>query len=158
MQGGKGGLACNYIHAAELQSEFELYLKERYALPPDKAKIIAKEMIAQFRERNFILSFYGASLYGFVHRALLEFFCADAIRTKFERTDGLPLDTLKTDIFGKHRAEQVWHEVLRLICGMIGERFAGELIAYLTELSLPHALAREGLRISPMLREGELVP
>jgi len=131
MQRGKGGLAGNYIHAEELQQEFVSYLRERYQLPMDRAVIIAREMIAQFRERNFILSFYGAGVYGFVHRAFLEYFCADAIRTKFERTTDLPLEMLKTEIFGKHWREKPWQEVLRLICGMVGEQYAGELVDYL---------------------------
>ena len=131
MQRGKGGLAGNYIHAKELQAEFEVYLRDRYALSPDRTKVIAREMIAQFRERNFILSSYGANLYGFVHRAFLEFFCADAIRTKFEKTKELPLQALKAEVFGAHHAEKAWQEVLRLICGMIGEEFVGELIEYL---------------------------
>jgi len=134
MQRGTGGLAGNYIHAEELQKEFESYLRERYQLPVDRAVIIAREMIAQFRERNFILSFYGAGVYGFVHRAFLEYFCADAIRTKFERTTELPLETLKSEIFGKHWREKPWQEVLRLICGMVGEQYAGELIDYLRSI------------------------
>jgi hypothetical protein len=134
MQRGKGGLAGNYIHAEELQTEFVSYLRERYQLPMDRAVIIAREMIAQFRERNFILSFYGAGVYGFVHRAFLEYFCADAIKTKFERTTELPVETLKTEIFGKHWREKPWQEVLRLICGMVGEQYAGELIDYLRSI------------------------
>jgi GTPase SAR1 family protein len=131
MQRGKGGLAGNYIHTEELQAEFESYLRERYQLTKERAVIIAREMIAQFRERNFILSFYGAGVYGFVHRAFLEYFCADAIKTKFERTTELPLEMLKAEIFGKHWQEKPWQEVLRLICGMVGEQYAGELIDYL---------------------------
>ena len=134
MQRGKGGLAGNYIHSEELQAEFVSYLRERYQLPVERAVIIAREMIAQFRERNFILSFYGAGVYGFVHRAFLEYFCADAIKTKFERTTELPLETLKTGIFGKHWWEKPWQEVLRLICGMVGEQYAGELIDYLRSI------------------------
>jgi energy-coupling factor transporter ATP-binding protein EcfA2 len=134
MQAGKGGLAGNYIHAVELQAEFEAYLSERFGLEKERAVVIAREMIAQFRERNFILSFYGAGVYGFVHRAFLEYFCAEAIKHKFEKTTELPLEKLKTDVFGRHWDEKVWHEVLRLICGMIGEQFAGELIECLRGL------------------------
>jgi hypothetical protein len=133
MQAGEGGLAGNYIHAEELQEVFESYLRERYSLDPAPAKITAREIIAQFRERNFILSFYGANLYGFVHRAFLEFFCADAIRVRFEKTKELPLDALKT-IFDTRWEQREWHEVLRLVCGMIGEEFAGEMIEHLTSL------------------------
>ncbi len=131
MQGGDGGLAGNYIHREQLQAEFEGYLRERYAQTPDRAKVIAEAMIQQFHERNFILSLYGANLYGFVHRAFLEYFCASAFVWKFEKTKELTIEQLKTDVYGKHWEDQSWHEVLRLICGMIDEICAGELITYL---------------------------
>ena len=131
MQGGDSGLAGNYIHREHLQSEFEDYLRERYAQTPDRAKVIAEVMIQQFRERNFILSLYGANLYGFVHRAFLEYFCASAFVYKFEKTKELTIEQLKTDVYGKHWEDPSWHEVLRLICGLMDEKWAGEVIAYL---------------------------
>jgi energy-coupling factor transporter ATP-binding protein EcfA2 len=133
MQRGDGGLAGNYIHAEDLQFLFEEYLRERYAFDPARAKITAREMIAQFRARNFILSFYGANVYGFVHRAFLEFFCADAIRLRFEKTKELPLSGLIA-VFDEHWREKEWQEVLRLICGMIGEEFVAALIEHLRSL------------------------
>jgi hypothetical protein len=132
MQGGGGGLAGNYIHRDDLQHEFETYLSDRFAQSAGDAAAIARAMIDQFRERNFILSLYGANLYGFVHRAFLEFFCADAFVQRFEKRQKLTLDDLKRDAYGAHWRDRSWHEVLRLICGMIDERFAGELIDYLT--------------------------
>jgi len=127
MQKGEGGLAGNYIHGAELHKLVEEYLRNRYQLPVERCVMIARAMIAQFRERNFILASYGANLYGFVHRAFLEFFCASAIVYRFEKTKDLPLSELK-EIFERHREEKAWNEVLRLICGAIGESFAGDLI------------------------------
>lgn len=131
MQGGDSGLAGNYIHRDQLQAEFEGYLIERYRQPPERAKFIAEAMIQQFHERNFILSLYGANLYGFVHRAFLEYFCASAFVYKFEKTKELTIEQLKTDVYGKHWEDQNWHEVLRLICGMIDEKWAGEIIDFL---------------------------
>jgi hypothetical protein len=131
MQAGDGGLAGNYIHRDQLQTEFENYLTERYAQPPARAKLIADAMIQQFRERNFILSLYGANLYGFVHRAFLEFFCATAFTHKFEKTRELSLDDLKA-LYSLHWEDRPWHEVLRLICGMIDPNFAGQLIDHLS--------------------------
>lgn len=131
MQGAEGGLAGNYIHRDELQSVFENYLIQRYSQTADRAKVIAEKMIQQFRERNFILSLYGANLYGFVHRAFLEYFCASAFVRKFEKTRELTIEQLKTDVYGKHWEDQSWHEVLRLICGMVDEKWAGEIIDYL---------------------------
>jgi hypothetical protein len=46
----------------------------------------------------------------------------------------LTLEELKTEIFGKHWQDKSWHEVLRLIVGMIDTKFAGEIIDYLIEL------------------------
>jgi predicted NACHT family NTPase len=85
MQSGEGGLAGNYIDGDELQRVFEDYLRERFAKHPADATTIARAMIDQFRERNFILSLYAPKLYGFVHRAFLEYFCASAFH-KFEKT------------------------------------------------------------------------
>jgi GTPase SAR1 family protein len=133
MQGGKGGLAGNYIHHDQLQSEFASYLKERYDWQPHVAKTVARKMLLQFRERNFILSLYGANLYGFVHRAFLEYFCATAFRNQFERTQSLSFDALKREVFGVHWQDRSWHEVLRLISGMLAPEFTAGLIQYLVE-------------------------
>jgi predicted NACHT family NTPase len=78
MQAGGAGLKGNYIHREQLEKEFHDYLVERFTLSPDRATTISRIMIDQFRQRNFILSLYGASVYGFVHRAFLEYFCATA--------------------------------------------------------------------------------
>ncbi|HEY0173452.1 MAG TPA: DUF4062 domain-containing protein [Pyrinomonadaceae bacterium] len=135
MQSGEGGLAGNYIHRDDLQREFEDYLRDRFAQPPAEATTIARAMIDQFRERNFILSLYGGNLYGFVHRAFLEFFCASAFVQKFEKTRELTFDELKHRIFGGHLYDRNWHEVLRLICGMVDEKFTAEIIAFLSDES-----------------------
>ncbi|MBM3129273.1 MAG: DUF4062 domain-containing protein [Chloroflexi bacterium] len=149
MQGGDGGLAGNYIHREQLQAEFEGYLRERYAQTPDRAKAIAEAMIQQFRERNFILSLYGANLYGFVHRAFLEFFCASAFVWKFEKTKELTIEQLKTDVYGKHWEDQSWHEVLRLICWMLNIERAGQIVDYV--LGLVPDLKRADFGSSPPL-------
>jgi HEAT repeat protein len=141
MQGGDGGLAGNYIHRDELQAEFESYLKERYNQAPDRAKIIAEAMIQQFRERNFILSLYGANLYGFVHRAFLEFFCASAFVWKFEKTKELTIEQLKTEVYGKHWEDRGWHEVLRLICGMVDEKWVGEIVESLVDVEYKNLIS-----------------
>jgi HEAT repeat protein len=137
MQGGSGGLVGNYLPADELQSEFEDYLATRYGRDPAAAKVIAQGMIRQFRERNFVLSSYGAGLYGFVHRAFLEYFCATALVRSFEKSRQLTLDQLKTDVFGRHWEDETWREVLRLIAGMLDERFTAELLDFLIDVYGP---------------------
>jgi len=130
MQSAPKGLAGNYIHADTLQAEFEKYFRERYQKNPADAKLAAQVLIEQLRERNFILCRYGSNLYGFIHRTFLEYFCACAIVRKFEKKHEFDIEDLK-NIFKEHWGDKTWHEVLRLICGMIEENFAEVLICYL---------------------------
>jgi hypothetical protein len=88
-------------------------------------------MLLQFRERNFILSLYGANLYGFVHRAFLEYFCATALLNKFEKAQEMSIEDLLAKVFGAHWPDQSWHEVLRLVCGMLAPQFASRVIDHL---------------------------
>jgi hypothetical protein len=134
MQAGSGGLKGNYIHREQLQQEFHDYLVERFTLTADRATTISRLMIDQFRQRNFILSLYGASVYGFVHRAFLEYFCATAFTFNFEKAHSITIDELATKVFAAHWNDQSWHEVLRLICGILNERFAGRLVLHLLSL------------------------
>jgi predicted NACHT family NTPase len=101
-----------------------------------QARTVARLLIEQLRSRNFILCFLGADSYGFVHRTFLEYFCASEFVERFGKRGlegGLTLEELKTEVFGKHWQDESWHEVLRLITGMIDTSFAGEMIDYLTE-------------------------
>ena len=132
MQSAPKSLAGNYIHADTLQTEFEKYFMVRYQKNPPEAKLAAQILIEQLRERNFILCRYGSNLYGFIHRTFLEFFCAWSIVWKFNIKHELDIETLKT-IFDEHWDDESWHEVLRLICGMIDGKFAESLINYLMQ-------------------------
>jgi predicted NACHT family NTPase len=88
-------------------------------------------MIEQLRERNFILCYMGADCYAFVHRTFLEYFCACEFNKQFAKrgsVNGLTIEELKTDVFGKHWQDETWHEVLLLIAGMIEAEFVGEII------------------------------
>jgi HEAT repeat protein len=131
MQAGVGGLAGNYLTGDALREELERYLRSRYQRDPVEAKAIAIAMIAQFRERSFILSRYGAEVYGFVHRAFLEYFCAEAYVWQFEKNQELTLEQLKQQVFARYWEDASWREVLRLIAGMVAERFAGDLVVFL---------------------------
>ncbi|MGH4010494.1 MAG: HEAT repeat domain-containing protein [Pseudonocardiaceae bacterium] len=132
MQDGPAGLAGNHIPGPELLAEFDTYLRQRYELPPDRAKPAAKAMLDQFRERNFILSRFGAEVYGFVHRAFLEYLAAADIAQRFAERE-LSEDELITEVFGRHWSDPAWQEVLLLITGMIKERFTGRVIDHLLQ-------------------------
>ena len=128
MQEGRDGIAGNRLTRPELLTEFETYLRERYQQPPDQARVVAKAMLEQFRDRNFILSRFGPGLYGFVHRALLEYCCADEIVYRLNHEHTLTQNRLVTDVFGAHAEDPVWQEVLLLTAGMISERSLGPVV------------------------------
>ena len=132
MQAGEDGLKGNAIEAGRLTQVLTDYLKQQgFSEPREKANLL----IDQLRHRNFILCDRGGDIYGFVHRTFLEYFCAVEIVHRFEKQRTLTFEQLRDEVFGQHWQDETWHEVLRLICGMIEERKAGELIDYLTECS-----------------------
>lgn len=123
----------NYLTGAQLQAEFEEYLRCRYGQDQAQAAAIARAMISEFRERNFILSRYGGELYGFVHRAFLEHLCAEAYRFQFEKDQSITIEQLKTEVYGQHWHDPAWREVLRLIAGTIREQWTAHLVTYLCD-------------------------
>ncbi|WP_229424083.1 NACHT domain-containing protein [Moorena producens] len=128
MQGNQAGLAGNLISGEDLERIIKEELKLRDVTNP---RAVAKVMINQLRTRNFILCFMGADYYAFVHRTFLEYFCAWEFVRKFEKKQEISLEQLKTEVFGQHWPDESWHEVLRLIVGMIDSNKAGEIIEYL---------------------------
>jgi predicted NACHT family NTPase len=75
----------------------------------------------------------GADTYGFVHRTFLEYFCASEVVERFQKTQEISLEELKSDVFGKHWNDESWQEVLCLIAGLIAGKFTGKLIEFLIE-------------------------
>ncbi len=130
MQANDKSLAGNLISASDLEKVLINYLK---ILEFDSPREIARVMINQLRTRNFILCFVGADYYAFVHRTFLEYFCAWEFVWRFKETQTLSIEQLKIEVFGKHWQDESWHEVLRLIAGMLEPRFIGEIIDYLLE-------------------------
>jgi hypothetical protein len=68
-----------------------------------------------------------------MHRTFLEYFCAIEIVHRFEKKRTLTFEQLRDEVFGRHWQDETWHEVLRLICGMIDEKLVGEMIENLGE-------------------------
>ncbi|MEH2275692.1 MAG: NACHT domain-containing protein, partial [Nostoc sp.] len=128
MQAAKTGLAGNLISQEDLEATLIGYLLGR-GVPQERR--IARLMIEQLRERNFILCFLGADYYAFVHRTFLEYFCAWEFVWQFEKERSITIEFLKTEVFGKHWQDETWHEVLLLIAGMIDVKFVGEILEYL---------------------------
>lgn len=127
MQQGRHGLAGNAITLVELEGVFTGYFETTWNLPRKEAVTLAREMIDQFHTRNFILCKRGPKLYGFVHRAFLEFFCAAEFVDRRRNTEDFSVDDLK-ELFRAHWQDKNWHEVLRLICGMEADLYAAALV------------------------------
>src|ERR1022692_2456190 len=122
MQKGEAGLAGNLIEHSQLRSEFRKYLAGLGVKDPFEK---AQELVHTLTERNFILCYAGADRFAFVHRTFLEYFCASWFVEQVRQT--LSLDMVK-EVFERHWPDETWHEVLRLIAGMVTENQAEELI------------------------------
>jgi predicted NACHT family NTPase len=130
MQQNKEGLAGNLIHGDDLENIIKDYLK---SVDINNVRVVARALMEQLQSRNFILCFVGAGYYAFVHRTFLEFFCAWSFAWQFKETQSLGIDGLINDVFADHWRDEKWHEVLRLIAGMIDAKFVGDIISYLME-------------------------
>jgi len=128
MQEGKHGFAGNSLVESDLFRDIESYLIERFRYEPAKAAAITTAMVKQLRERNFIFARYGSRVYGFVHRALLEFFSASEIVNRFEKARTLSEDDLVEQVFVPRSGDPAWAEVLRLIAGMVDATVATRLV------------------------------
>jgi predicted NACHT family NTPase len=130
MQQNKQGLAGNLIDENNLENIIKDYLK---SVDVNDVRVVARALMEQLRIRNFILCFVGGGYYAFVHRTFLEYFCAWSFVWQFKETQTLGKDRLINDVFGSHWWDEKWHEVLRLVSGMIDSKFVGDIISYLME-------------------------
>ena len=128
MQEGTHGYAGNSLPEDSLLQDIESYLAGRFRYGPAQAAEIAQAMVSQLRERNFIFARYGSGIYGFVHRALLEFFAASEIVHQFEKTRLLSEEDLAARIFIPKSEDPTWSEILRLIAGMVDATVASRLV------------------------------
>ena len=152
MQTSEKGLAGNLIKESDLESILQNYLK---TIEVKDARAAAKLMINQLRTRNFMLCYLGADYYAFVHRTFLEYFCAWEFVWQFKETQILDIDELKTEVFGKHWMDESWHEILRLIAGMIDAKFVGQIIQYLMDIDGEEEKFKNFIFSSRMLRRSE---
>jgi HEAT repeat protein len=131
----KEGMAGNLLDSQRLKQILTGYLKEHDF--PEYQKT-AKRLIEQLRTRSFILCAYGADAYGFVHRTFLEYFCAKdfVLRLKQEQYSR---EQLRDDVFARYWQDETWHEVLKLICGLLEPEQAGYLVEFLMDREVDRA-------------------
>ncbi|QDY07323.1 DUF4062 domain-containing protein [Micromonospora sp. HM134] len=142
MQFRESGLAGNCIESDELALIFRDHLVTFYSFSNERALAMAHSMIDKLRQRSFILERYGLRLFGFVHRAFLEFFCAEEIVDGIEHDPGSWGPARLRSLFRDHWADPSWREVLRLVAGALPVPTANDLIV---------RLATEGPRPWPPL-------
>ncbi|WP_186777968.1 HEAT repeat domain-containing protein [Streptomyces salinarius] len=127
MQEGSGGIAGNHIHGTELEATFKEYLRDVWELPPVQATAVARAMKRQLQERNFILSRFGGEVYGFVHRAFLEYLAAADIAHRYNKREWSEEELIE-EVFARRALDASWHEVLLLLVGQVDERVAARAI------------------------------
>lgn len=129
MQTGAGGTAGNLLTDAELTAELDGYLRDK--LPPDRSPALTRAMLEEFRVRNGILSHFGGAMYGFLHRALLEYLDAADVHHRLTVERSLSEDALVHHEYGQHWNDPSRHESLVLTAGMVEPRVAGRIVAHL---------------------------
>jgi hypothetical protein len=134
MQGSQAGLRGNFIGERELLELTQAWFEETF---PDvvgvQAREAAKLMVTGLWEQNYLLCPRGPKLYGFLHRTFMEFLTATEYVRRFQKTPDFELEHLDA-VFRQHGNDPEWSEVLRLICGEIGDEFADPLIRTLLKL------------------------
>ncbi|MFF2746919.1 NACHT domain-containing protein [Kitasatospora sp. NPDC058048] len=132
MQEGTGGIAGNHIHAEELEEVFRDYFTQ-FGLPPHQCLAAARALRDQLRERNFILARYGGEVYGFVHRAFLEYLAAADIVQRYTVGREWSPEELIEEVFARRVEDSMWHEVLLLVVNRLSEADAGRVVDHLLE-------------------------
>ncbi|MGW2515601.1 HEAT repeat domain-containing protein [Streptomyces sp. NPDC001617] len=134
MQEGHSGIAGNHILRKDLIGVLRSYLHPQYSPSPGHAEAAAKAMVAQLRERNFILCHYGDGVYGFVHRVFLEYLAAADIAYRYKDDREWTPEELVEQVIVPRARDASWHEVLLLLTGQVGTPTADAAIGRLLEL------------------------
>jgi NACHT domain len=117
MQTESADAHTNLISEEHLKQIVQKYLESiKY---PDPFKGTTK-IIDRLRVRNFILCSLGGNSFAFVHRTFAEYFCAYDL---FKKCTGinrqLSLEDLQSQYFGHYWDNENWHEILRLLVGLL---------------------------------------
>ncbi len=131
MQHERQGLGGNMISEKRLRDILVSALQDRNIENP---RMAADKIVNALAERDFMLCSVGDEQFSFVHRTFLEYFCAKEFRSHLENGGG---STELANMFRNRWSEDAWHEVLRLLCAMVGPDLArsliGELLAHGSE-------------------------
>ena len=128
MQASQAGLRGNFIAEEQLLKITQVWFEDNFPdLQGTKSERAAQQMVQGLWQRNYILCPRGPRLYGFLHRTFMEFLTAKEYALRFEKTDEFTLENLNR-LFYERGTDPEWSEVLRLICGEIGDEYAERMI------------------------------
>ncbi|MFF3096130.1 HEAT repeat domain-containing protein [Streptomyces cyaneofuscatus] len=139
MQEGHSGIAGNHLHVSDLERAFGDYLEQR-GVPQVQAVPAARAMVTQLHERNFILAHYGGQIYGFVHRAFLEYLAAADVTYRYREEGRWSSGELIEEVVAARAADPAWHEALLLLIGQLDSNDATAAVDRLLDL---HAQRRD---------------
>ncbi|MFE9741687.1 HEAT repeat domain-containing protein [Streptomyces sp. NPDC006477] len=92
-----------------------------------------------------LLSRFGGEVYGFVHRAFLEYLTATDLAHRFHQQRELTEEDLQ-DLFATKVHDPAWHEILLLLVGLLDERFVAGVLDRLLAPRTPAPPLRNGDR------------
>ena len=113
-----GSEAGNAIATEQLVRFAQGFCQEQWSETAEAAKRRAEALIGNLRERNEVLVWLGGDLYGFSHRAFLEYSAAARAIEQHGRRAGISELALW---FRRHWREEGWEETLLLTCGLLRE-------------------------------------
>lgn len=140
MQGNGGDGGCDGAHVGNLVQREALHrLLERHAAAAFTPPTVAAEILQQLHDHHGVLNFLGGTSYAFVHRAFLEFFCAQHVASLVGRT--WTVEELCA-WFGRRAGQPEWAETLTLLCGLIPSADAGPCLSVLADAGKLRLAAR----------------
>ncbi|MFI9784109.1 HEAT repeat domain-containing protein [Kitasatospora sp. NPDC051984] len=129
MQEGTGSSAGTYLKDTELIGLISDFLQQSTSLSRSSTEIAAQHLVQRLRVRNFLLAHFGDGVYGFVHRAFLEYLAAEDLRERVFK-EGMSREEL-LELLGRRAEDPTWHEVLLLLVGGLSHRQVASFIALL---------------------------
>ncbi|MBK9261615.1 MAG: HipA N-terminal domain-containing protein [Polyangiaceae bacterium] len=129
-----GAEAGNVIVATDLVDFTRAFCEEKWAETAESARLRAEALIGDLRGRNEVLAWLGGDLYGFSHRAFLEYLVAARAVEKHGRPGGI-VELGKW--FARHWREPGWEETLLLTCGVLREVDQGPTLVVRVLQELP---------------------
>ncbi|MEV6066041.1 HEAT repeat domain-containing protein [Nocardia sp. NPDC052001] len=117
----------NHCTAQTLVDAFCTYLRAALQLPADRAVLLARAMLTRFRVRSSLLAHLGGEIYGFIHRAFLDYLTAVDLHHRW--IDNELTDQQVISLFHDTADDPAWSETLSLLATMVPTALAALLAA-----------------------------